>query len=97
MEKRLSMFADRFICEPSSTAQESTAGGLAIITGKSESLVKHARLGSDYIRTSNCVFFALHAAFLTELCSIELLTSTNHKANQEDQMKVVYKCCSIGA
>ena len=23
------MFADRFICEPSSTAQESTAGGLA--------------------------------------------------------------------
>ena len=37
-------------------------------------------------------FLALHAAFLTELCSMELLTSTSHKTNQQGQMKVVYKC-----
>ncbi len=36
LERTLSQYAGRFICDPSSTAQESIAGGLANITDKSE-------------------------------------------------------------
>lgn len=36
LEKNLTQCADRFICEPSPTAQESAAGGLTIVSGRSE-------------------------------------------------------------